>query len=191
MNEKPKHDLEGKEFNFLKVKKAVRKRTCHGNFWQWECECICGKLVIKTASKLLKGIATSCGCSKLNTGKKNNRFNGCENLTGDFVSKFRMNAKYRQIEFTIDSNYLWELWIKCGGKCSLTGELLYLPKTSRERRSGDYTASIDRIDNTKGYIEGNVQWVHKDVNRLKWDLTEEKLIYLCEKIVSWKLQKNF
>ena len=32
------------------------------------------------------------------------------------------------------------------------------------------------------YIEGNVQWVHKDVNVMKWDLTIERFLDLVGKI---------
>ena len=31
------------------------------------------------------------------------------------------------------------------------------------------TASLDRIDSTKGYVRGNIQWVHKDINWFKRD----------------------
>ena len=40
-------------------------------------------------------------------------------------------------------------------------------------------ASLDRIDSKKGYIEGNVHWVFKSINRLKSDLTHTEFIELC------------
>lgn len=42
------------------------------------------------------------------------------------------------------------------------------------------TISLDRIDSTKGYIEGNVQWVHKSVNIMKSTLTQEQFINFCK-----------
>lgn len=44
-------------------------------------------------------------------------------------------------------------------------------------------ASLDRIDSTKGYIEGNVRWVNKDYNMLKCDLTDDQLLEMCTTIV--------
>lgn len=44
------------------------------------------------------------------------------------------------------------------------------------------TASLDRIDSTKGYVEENVQWVHKDVNFMKSNLTEQRFKELISKI---------
>lgn len=45
------------------------------------------------------------------------------------------------------------------------------------------SASIDRIDSTLGYVEGNVQWVHKDINAMKSNFPEDRFIELC-KLVS-------
>jgi hypothetical protein len=39
--------------------------------------------------------------------------------------------------------------------------------------------NIDRIDSNQGYIEGNIQWVHKDVNIMKMKMTDEKFIGWC------------
>lgn len=47
----------------------------------------------------------------------------------------------------------------------------------------EQTASLDRIDSSKGYIPGNVQWVHKDVNKMKLALSEKRLLELCTLIV--------
>ena len=43
-------------------------------------------------------------------------------------------------------------------------------------------ASLDRIDNSKGYIKGNVQWVTKDINMCKRTLNNESFIVLCKKV---------
>ena len=41
---------------------------------------------------------------------------------------------------------------------------------------------MDRIDSTKGYIKGNVQWVHKTVNIMKNTFDNTLFINLCKKI---------
>jgi hypothetical protein len=50
-------------------------------------------------------------------------------------------------------------------------------------RNNSMAASIDRIDSSKGYIEGNIVWVHKDVNIMKNVFTKEHFLMLCVKIV--------
>ena len=46
----------------------------------------------------------------------------------------------------------------------------------------EITASLDRIDSSKGYIEGNVQWVHKSVNIMKCDFSSDIFIGICNQI---------
>lgn len=48
------------------------------------------------------------------------------------------------------------------------------------------TASLDRIDSSLGYIEGNVQWINKEINYMKMDLPQDKFIEWCEKIYKYK-----
>jgi hypothetical protein len=46
----------------------------------------------------------------------------------------------------------------------------------------DGTASLDRIDNSKGYIVGNVWWVHKDINTMKMDFPLEQFRSYCKRV---------
>lgn len=50
------------------------------------------------------------------------------------------------------------------------------------------TASLDRIDSTKGYTLDNIQWVHKHINVMKMDLDQEYFIKLCKLVT--KKSKN-
>lgn len=47
------------------------------------------------------------------------------------------------------------------------------------------TASLDRIDSAKGYVEGNVQWVHKRINLMKGTLSEKDFIAFCQMVVTY------
>ena len=46
------------------------------------------------------------------------------------------------------------------------------------------TASLDRIDSTKGYFIENVQWVHKYVNIMKWHTANQEFIEWCKLIAA-------
>ena len=48
------------------------------------------------------------------------------------------------------------------------------------------TASLDRIDSKKGYTIDNIQWVHKDVNKMKMDLQEEDFFRIVKEIYEYK-----
>jgi hypothetical protein len=41
---------------------------------------------------------------------------------------------------------------------------------------------LDRIDSSKGYIVGNVQWVHKHVNVMKNIFSQEMFIFICNQV---------
>ena len=69
------------------------------------------------------------------------------------------------------------------GKCALSGidiPLLKNPKTKAQRES--QLASVDRINSSIGYVEGNVQWVHKDINLMKNKFDQNYFIKMCKKI---------
>ena len=46
-------------------------------------------------------------------------------------------------------------------------------------KEGASTASLDRIDSSKGYVKGNIQWVHIAINFMKHSLPEEEFVRWC------------
>jgi hypothetical protein len=90
--------------------------------------------------------------------------------------------KPRKIEYRLDNEYLWSLFLEQDKRCALSGvEINFFPNyTSRNKTK--QTASLDRIDNTKGYIKGNVQWVHKSVNLMKNKYNQQEFIQWCKLI---------
>jgi hypothetical protein len=90
-------------------------------------------------------------------------------------------AKDRNLEFAITKEYIMQLLEDQQGRCALSGIDIEVPKiTSLNGFAVAPTASLDRIDNTKGYTPGNVQWVHKDLNMMKRSYTQERFIELCK-----------
>jgi hypothetical protein len=108
-------------------------------------------------------------------GRRN--FKGVGDLPLSYYSSLRRGANggkgRKPIEFDVSIQYLWDLYQAQNGICWLS----LLPIDFKSR-----TASLDRIDNSKGYIEGNVQWLHKDVNMMKRHYTQEYFLDLCDKI---------
>jgi hypothetical protein len=94
------------------------------------------------------------------------------------ISNARQNIKRHPDKgFNITDTYMYDLWNTQKGICSLTGKVMLIEK------SNPYSLSIDKIDPSIGYVEGNVQWVCYAANRAKGDLTMEQLIDLSESIV--------
>lgn len=144
----------------------------------WLCICECGTNVEVTGFSLRRGHTKSCGCDRWKTGKNNPSFTGYEGLNGVYYNEIVNRARYRKLEINVTPKYLWELYISQDKKCPLTKSYIYFKDCNNKYG----TASLDRIDSSKGYIEGNVQWVHKKVNIMKMQLNQEELIYLCNVI---------
>jgi len=85
------------------------------------------------------------------------------------LSAIKCRAKSRNIDFDLDAEYLKAIWPE-DGKCPALG----LTMTSLSER--DCFPSIDRNDNTKGYVKGNVHWVSLKANRIMNNGTPEEVM---------------
>jgi hypothetical protein len=113
-------------------------------------------------------------------GKNNKSWRGYEEIPLTYFNQIKVSAKKRNISFNLTIEYLWELFIKQNKKCVYSNLDLIFSKT--RKTAGISTASLDRIDSSKGYVKGNVQWVHKDVNWMKQDFNEEYFINMCNNV---------
>lgn len=94
-------------------------------------------------------------------------------------------AKRNSLEFDLDGDYLWSLFIKQNRRCALSGLDLQFPKAWGIKSKKDITASLDRINSSIGYIKGNVQWVHKTINTMKMDMLDQEFINICKKVAEY------
>jgi len=102
--------------------------------------------------------------------------------TKDYRSylSYLLNKARRRGECKIDLNYLCLLWKSQNGKCAITGWQMTMRLADGVVATN---ASIDRIDSSIGYIEGNVQIVCRAVNVAKHDLTMDEFVMLCRSVV--------
>ena len=153
----------------------------------WKCECKCGNMV-ELPTVLCGPNASrpnqSCGCMKSAANRKNLRsWKGHGDISGKYWGSVNRNAGKRGYEFSITMEFAWGVFLKQNGKCNLTGIDLKFPKSTKDMETGGGTASLDRIDNDKGYTKSNIHWVHKDVNCMKMDFTMERFRELCFLVV--------
>jgi hypothetical protein len=108
--------------------------------------------------------------------------------TKDKYSGFRefiRRVKNRNHEHDIDLDYLVDLWNKQNGKCIYTNIDMILPHGVK--RGTSFTASLDRIDSSMGYMKGNVQFTLTAINYMKNDMTHEQTIDLINLIKSFSI----
>lgn len=101
-------------------------------------------------------------------------------LMGQYVALIRSNAAIRDLKFEVTGEFLWKLFLKQDRKCALSGVTIQFKDFGVDRTT--QTASLDRIDSCLDYTEDNVQWVHKHVNRMKWDTPNDEFIEWCKNI---------
>lgn len=163
-------DLVGLRFGRLTVNKHAGKNKYNSSIW--ECSCSCGTAKLVDRNCLAAGGIRSCGCITTR------RFY-C-GLPVRYFYQIEKGAISRGLSFSITPKFLWDLFLEQGGRCWFTNRELRFELC--KRKLALQTASLDRLDPSKGYSEDNVKWVHKQVNRCKMDKTEAEFRDWCEKI---------
>lgn len=82
------------------------------------------------------------------------------------LSDSRKRAKNHGWDFDLDREYLVKLWNKQNGKCAVSGIEMDI-KSGTLQNKNPYRASLDRINNKKGYVKGNVRFTTHWVNNAK------------------------
>jgi hypothetical protein len=175
-----------------------------------KCEC-CGNIFEKLNKEInrskKKGFAHCCSRSCTATlrnqnlpkeywkkqYKKHPTLKGHENNRRDELSPFRYfinsgraSIKKHQNNLEIDAIYLKELWDRQNGTCPYTGLKMILQGSSSscDRINSLKKASLDRIDSTKGYIKGNVEFVCMAINLAKNNRTKQEMVNFITEIIS-------
>lgn len=145
-------------------------RNEHGHhMWLSRCN-NCGSECPPSSISHIKR-ASHCGvCQRWR--ENNGRWLGYKELSGSWLYQYRSDAKKKGRTWDVTPEQLWELWLNQDGKCAYTGWNLTHGKD----------ASLDRIDSSMGYTIDNVQWVHRDINRMKSDFTESYFLKLVKAI---------
>ena len=150
---------------------------------KWLCQCSCGSTPLwVTKGNIIHGKSKGClNCyGTRNSGSDNGNWKGYGEVPGEAFNKVRNGAKERNISLEVTPADMHALWVAQDRKCALTGLLLVM---------GD-TASLDRIDSKKPYTVDNIQWVHKVVNIMKNDFTEDVFIAMCACVATHKVAKE-
>jgi hypothetical protein len=108
-------------------------------------------------------------------------------MSGSYFTTLKRGAINRDLKFDVSKEFLWSLYIKQDRKCALTGLDIHFVRDRSSGRSSAQTASLDRIDSNIGYIESNVQWVHKTVNVMKWHIDQNHFIEVCKLVAQHNL----
>lgn len=167
-----KKDLTGQTFGDLYVV-GVSEISRNGHY-RYHVKCSCGVEKTVFGTHMLQGNTLHCGCK---TPRNQSNWQGYKGVGKTYWSQLKSGAEgcrgRRKIPFELSLEFIGDLLEQQDYKCALSG----LPISALEG-----TASLDRIDSSKGYTYDNVQWLHKDINMMKRHYSQDYFIYLCKKV---------
>lgn len=162
-------ELTGKTFGRLTV--ISRAFSKNGDFY-WNCLCSCGNTTVVRGMGLTGGNTKSCGCLKINkkTGDEKEKW-GIQRKSevsekaafNRVLRTYKRRAALKNLEFSLTENRFREL---TKGNCYYCGEEPFQGVDSYKYNG------IDRVDSSKGYIEGNVVSCCMKCNVAKSDQTK-------------------
>jgi len=162
----------------------------------------CGNAIsklLKEYNRRLKQGKTEFFCNRKCATTKNNKDNP---RPGNVVT---LNSNNRKDEFTpfrwfvlraqnrdkrkhygcdLTVEFLKQLWDRQGQICPFTGWTMILPQdTNGWKENNPANASVDRIDNSEGYTQGNVRFICLIANYARNRFTDQQLFNFCRSVV--------
>jgi hypothetical protein len=180
-------DLTGKRFgSWTVVQRGDHKGREHVRP-RWLCRCKCGHEQWILPGELVAGRTTGCrACTRADGMRRLTELNQAKarkwadipGLRSRQWKNIETGARVRGIKLEVTPEQLWDLYLDQKGMCALTGQPITLA-----RGKENYTASLDRKDPEGDYTIDNVQWVHKDLNRMKWTMDQATFIQTCKQVI--------
>lgn len=170
-------DITGRTFGELTVIRQDGYTKTRGVVWL--CECSCGGTARVASNGLTSGNNKTC------RAQIHRRSERVGEIPLVHLNAIKQNAIKRGFVYSLTPEWLWRLFEKQNRRCALSGvPLQFTDKHDAHKGRGETTASLDRIDPNKGYTKNNVQWLHKDVNRMKWTCTDKEFLEWCRKCIA-------
>lgn len=161
----------GKEWEVVVKKKNPSDRILH------ICKDCCKILTVYQRKKLRIDNDSSYRELYLERKRESHR----KNIVHNMWKRARDRAIKNNIDFNIE-----ESDIKIPKICPI----LEVPIYCGTKGNYEYSPSLDRIDNTKGYIKGNIQVISKKANSMKNSASLDELKTFCKNILRYSLNNR-
>ena len=147
--------------------------------------CACGMFFVKSKKEYDRQVRNGKNnfyCSRKCVGKVNSKNLGKHLGVGDvsnliannrkdeytpfrhYMKRIRTRNIEKGKEYDVDVQYLKKIWECQNGKCAITGVDLV---TETKVSNPNFSASVDMIDSSIGYIKNNIQWISVTTNYAK------------------------
>lgn len=103
-----------------------------------------------------------------------------------YINKCKERKKSKGDDYNIDLEYLKSLWQFQNGICPYTKIKMELPNNTSEfqKHHSLKRASLDRIDSSKGYVKGNVEFVCLLINMAKNSYSKKEVSSFFEEMLA-------
>ena len=189
-------DLTGMRFGLWSV---VRRNTgkmrysagrTHREYWI--CRCDCGTERSVSAGNMKNGSSRSCGCVDTSGDNSPIRRKLRKKYGDDFIGKdspwygqasgIQSRCRAKGLEFGFGS--IWELAAYLAeiapDKCPVLG----VPFERGVAGFSPYAPSVDRKENSKGYVRGNIEIMSMRANSMKYSANDDELMKFAEWITA-------
>lgn len=171
---RPGINLSGKRINKFIVTDEKEHRI-DGVYWY--CLCDCGNTFIGKASDLSKGKYTSCGCYR----KVVKAIEKDQASINRLCRRYRLGAKTRNYAFDLEIEDFEKLIFDDCHYCGIEPSTVYKEGGKVYNGMTVYNG-IDRVDNSKGYILGNVVPCCKTCNIAKASLGYQEFLNWIDRV---------
>lgn len=173
-----KWDLLDKKFGSLTVIERIP-----GEKPKWLCQCDCGNEYTWTTNQLIKKNSHHCGCKKSELARRSAKARSGTFSTkasvNNLINSYRVGAKRRRYTWDLTPERAEELFSSNCYYCNAKPSNVSQGTIS----SPDFIYNgIDRYDNEKGYIEGNVVPCCTNCNKAKLIMHGDDYIKLAKAI---------
>jgi hypothetical protein len=174
----PIKDISGAQIGLLFIKKRLPDKLSKSQRPDpvYLCECECGNTCERRSEDLGKGLF-SCGCINESPFRL-----VCKSRY--IITEYQSNANKRNLTFELPDTQMEEL---LKGKCHYCG--FSLEEVRSDLREFAFLG-IDRLDNTKGYIAGNVVTCCKICNHTKKAMTELSFLAWVKRVSDYQNRKR-
>lgn len=169
-------DVKGRRFGRWLV--VGEKPGLDNHTFSWMCKCDCGVERMVSAHSLIRGRSRSCGCLRVDSCSGLQKEPGYSARLNLFHT-YKVGSKSRGLELALSQDEVVDICLQpchyCGAAWSSLGQ--YRAHQEQFPHNG-----IDRVDNSKGYVPGNVVPCCKICNRAKNSMSKREFLEWAERV---------
>lgn len=179
-----KRDLTGHTFGMLTATRFDHKGRRGLSFYEFKCEC--GEAKVLCGTDVSQGKTKSCGCVHW-TSKRSHWLPRGEASFNSLYKAYQYGAKSRSLNFSLTREEFGRLTKE---PCTYCGVNPYKEFTGTNKGSSAYLYNgLDRVNNSEGYVVGNVVSCCQICNQAKHSLSIEQFKEWIARVVKFNTVK--